>query len=385
MNSNATIKCRNCGEEIEISEALRHQIEEQVVQNLNAKHKIELEKVENEAFAKAQKELSEKNALELEDLKKQLEEKNKKVEELRSQEMELRKKSRELEEKEKEMALDMERKMDEERKKLEEKILKDESEKQRFKNAEYEKRINDLKNALEDAQRKASQGSQQLQGEVLELDLEAMLRGAFPTDMIEPVEKGVRGADVRQTVRTARGNTCGVILWETKRTKAWQDSWLVKLKDDLRNEKANIPVIVSSVLPPEAKNGFGLKDGVWLVSFPLVLQIAEILRSKLYDVARERHAQQSKDGKAGSLYTYITSHEFRQEIEVVVEQYNEMKMQIEKERRAYERMWSSREVQVEKIFKSTARMVGSIQGVVGNSMVQIKGLELLELEDGNVE
>lgn len=381
MNT-SMIKCTNCGQEIEISQALRHQIEEQVITTLEVSHKTEIEKIKKETEEKARKELEEKNSLELQDLKKQLEEKNKKVEELRNQEMELRKKSRELEEKEKEMALEMERKMDEERKKLEEKIVKDEAEKQRFKTAEYEKRINDLKVALEDAQRKAEQGSQQLQGEVLELDLETLLKNAFPTDLIEPVEKGVRGADIRQTVKTAHGNTCGVILWETKRTKAWTDSWITKLKDDLRNEKANIPVIVTTVFPKEIDGGFGIKDGVWVVSFNLVLPVATMLWQKLYEVAREKHTQASRDGKAENLYSYITGHEFRQEIEVIVEQYKEMKDQIDKERRAYERLWSAREAQVEKIFKSTARMVGSIQGTVGNSMGQIKGLELLELEDG---
>lgn len=381
MNT-SLIKCTNCGQEIEISQALRHQIEEQVITTLEASHKTEIEKIKKETEEKARRELEEKNSLELQDLKKQLEEKALKLQDMQEQELELRKKARDLEEKEKEMALQLERKLDEERKRIEEKILREESEKQRLKEAEKDKVINDLKIALEDAQRKANQGSQQLQGEVLELDLERMLQESFPTDVIEPVEKGIRGADIRQIVKTAHGNICGVILWETKRTKAWTDSWITKLKDDLRNEKANIPVIVSTVLPKEAESGFGVKEGVWVVSFALILPLAELFRQKLYEVAREKHTQASRDGKAENLYAYITGHEFRQQIEAIVEEYQEMKGQIEKERRAYERMWATREAQVEKIFRSTARIVGKVQGTVGDGMIQVKGLELLELDDG---
>jgi hypothetical protein len=260
-------------------------------------------------------------------------------------------------------------------------VMKQTQETYRLKELEKEKIINDLKKSLEEAQRKANQGSQQTQGEVAELDLEQTLRAAFPTDTITPVEKGVRGADVRQVVRTSMGNTCGVILWESKRTKSWDHKWISKLKEDLRSEKANIPIIASSLLPEEAATGFGYIDGVYVVSHTLALPVAQVLRQKLIDVAREKFISQNKENSAEQLYTYVTSHEFRQQIEAIVEVYNDMNQQILKEKAAYEKIWKTREAQVAKLFTSTAGIIGSISGRVGQSFPQIKGLELLTEPD----
>ncbi|MFC1710413.1 DUF2130 domain-containing protein, partial [Patescibacteria group bacterium] len=222
------------------------------------------------------------------------------------------------------------------------------------------------------------QGSQQLQGEVLELDFEQLLKNNFKNDKIEPVEKGVKGADVRQTVKSPRGISCGVILWETKRTKAWSDSWIDKLKDDLRAEKANIPVIVSMVLPKDMDGELGFKDGVWISSFSLALPLAQLLRKNLLDVGYQKAVSAHRGEKADHLYEYITSHEFRQQVEAMIEVYVQMKGQVTKERVAYEKMWKQREKQVDRLFSSTANVVGAIQGEVGQTAFQIKGLELLE-------
>jgi hypothetical protein len=255
-------------------------------------------------------------------------------------------------------------------------------EEHRLKDLEKDKIISDLRNALDNARRKASQGSQQLQGEILELDIETTLKESFPTDEIEPVGKGVRGADIRQIVKSPKGFVCGVILWETKRTKAWSDAWVNKLKGDLRAEKANIPVIISLVLPDEAKEGFGLKDGVWIVGFNLILPIASILRRNLLDLGFQKAVSSHKSDKAGYLYEYITSHEFRQQVEAIVEVYKEMDDEIKKERAVFEKVWKRREGQMQRLITSTANVVGSIQGKVGSSALQIKGLELDELESG---
>ncbi len=363
-----TITCPHCGKTIEITQALRGEIEREI--------SGEITKI---AEDKLRRELTEKNSLELADLKKQLEEKDKKVTELRNQELSLREEKRKIEDEKKELKLEVARQLDEEKKKLEEAILKQAAEEHRMRDQEKEKIINDLKKSLEDAQRKANQGSQQLQGEVQELDLEETLRSTFPSDLIEPVGKGVRGADIRHVVRTPLGNVCGIMLWESKRTKAWSDDWVVKLKDDLRSEKANIPIIVSTVLPDEARSGFGYSHGVLVCSFPLALSVAEMIRQRLIDVAREKYIAQNREkGKADMLYEYVTGLEFRQQIEALVEVYNDMHTQILKERSSFEKIWKTREAQVTKMFTSTAGIVGSMRGRIGQSLPQVKGLELLE-------
>lgn len=374
----STVTCPSCGEAIEVTQALVHQIQEQLLTEVNQKHQQELASLEKKLAVEIQKQFEERNAVELQDLKKQLQEKDIKVREMQKEELSLREQKRKLEEREKEMELEVSRKFDEQRKLLEEAIVKRTQESYRMKELENEKRINDLKKALEEAQRKASQGSQQTQGEVAELDLEQSLRNAFPTDTIMSVEKGIRGADVRQVVKTTMGNICGTILWESKRTKSWASDWIPKLKEDLRNEKANVPIIVSSVLPEEAASGFGIVDGVYVVRHTLALPVAGLLRQKLIDIAREKFITQNKENSAEQLYTYVTSHEFRQHIEAIVEVFQDMQVQITKEKAAFEKIWKTREGQVQKLLSSTASIVGSMSGRVGQSFQPIKGLELLE-------
>ncbi|MCL5090561.1 MAG: DUF2130 domain-containing protein [Patescibacteria group bacterium] len=373
-----SIKCPQCGSLIEISQALKSQIEEQVLTAEKAKHQIELTRIREETEKKVKREQEEKIGLEMTDLRKALEEKEKKVSEFREQEMKLREEKRKIEEEKKELDLMVQRKIDEERKKVEELVLKQESEKHRLKEAEFEEKIKSMQRALEEAQRKAAQGSQQTQGEVLELDLEATLRNAFPQDLIEPVGKGVRGADIRQTIKSQSGVVCGVVLWESKRTKAWTDEWLSKLKDDLRAEGANIPVIVSETLPKESQNGMGVKEGVWVVSFALVLPLAFLLRKNLLEVAYQKFVSAEKGNKADQLYEYITGHEFRQQLEALVEVYLNMQEEITKERVAFEKIWKTREFEIKKLISSTVNVYSGVQGLIGQAMPQIKGLELLE-------
>ncbi|MDZ7587022.1 MAG: DUF2130 domain-containing protein, partial [Patescibacteria group bacterium] len=351
---------------------------------------------EKELNVKIQKQVDEKNEL-IEQTKKEtkeevlgeLKEKNEQIEALKlrtksaeANEANLRKEKRQLEEDKEKFEVEKQRQLDQERDTIKKQAIQSVEEKDRFKFAEYEKQLADMKKAVDEAQRKSNLGSQQLQGEVLELDFEELLKNTFPNDQIEPVEKGVKGADVRQTVLSPKGINCGVILWETKRTKVWADKWLDKLKQDLRAEKANIPVIVSTVMPKEFKTHLGLKNGVWVVSFELAVSLAHLLRKNLLDVGYQMAVSIHKEEKAENLYGYITSHEFRQQVEAMVETYFQMKNQITKERAAYEKMWQSREKQADKLFKSTANIVGNIQGEIGQGTFQIKGLELLELESG---
>ncbi len=361
------LKCPYCGGEIKIKDALRQEIEQEL---------------RSELKEKISKEIEERHVTEIEDLKRQLKEKDIKLDRLREEELKLREERRKLEDREKELELELQRKIDEERKRIEEAVLKRAYEEHRLKDLEKDKKIQDLQSQLEEALRKAQIGSQQLQGEVLELDVESTLRETFPNDKIEPVGKGIKGADIRQIVKSPKGYVCGVILWETKRTKNWDDKWIAKLKNDLRSEKANIPVIVSSVFPKEIQTGFGLKDGVWVVSFSLVLPLATLLRKNLLDIAFQKALSAHREEKAEYLYEYVTSHEFRQQLEALVEVYSEMQIELEKERALYERLWKQREGQIRRMITSTANVVGSIQGRIGSSAFQIKGLDFPELQSG---
>jgi hypothetical protein len=355
--------CPECGKKIEISEALTHQISENI--------KIELEQ-------KIKKELQDSSSIEIQDLKKQLQEKNQKVDEYKEQELKLREEKRKLDEEKKDNDIKVQRMIDEERKKIEEKVQKESDDEHRLKEKEKDQMIDGLKKALDEMRRKANVGSQQLQGEVLELDLEDALRREFPNDQIEPVEKGVKGADIRQIVKSPKGIICGVILWETKRAKAWSDSWITKLKSDLRAEGANIPVIITNIMPKDIPGGMGQRDGVIVVGFNLYLPLAYLLRKNLLDVgfqiAKTIHSGEKKD----YLFEFITSHEFLQQVEAMVEVYREMKSQVRKEREAYERIWKMRESQADRLMSSTINIVGGIQGKIGQAALQVKGLDLLE-------
>lgn len=372
------IVCPNCNREIEISQAIAHKIQEEVLEKAKVKYKEQLENQKKEIEEKAEKRIKSELDLKFKDSQNALDESKEQNKLLREQLLEITKQLRFLKQKDDERELEMQKKLSFEREKIQEEIVKVEKEKSSLEIAEIKKQLDDTKKALEDAQRKAHQKSQQLQGEVLELELENMLHNAFPHDDIEPIAKGITGADVKHTVKSPRGTICGVILWESKRTKEWSDKWLTKLKEDLRSQKANIPIIVSVVLPKDAKDGFGIKDGVWICSHQLVLPIATILRKNLLDVGYQKAVSLNRGEKADLLYNYVTSHEFQQQVERIVEAYKEMKEQIIKERVAFERSWKQRETQAERIIMSTANIVGNMQGRVGPSMPVIRGLELTD-------
>lgn len=358
-NQRLTMRCPHCGKQISIEEALSHEIKESISQ---------------EAKEKAKKEI----AGEIKYLQEQNEKREKELDEARKNELILRKERNLLNEEKKSFELEKQRQIDAEREKIRESTAKELLEKQRFKDAEKDKVINDLKKALEDAQIKAGQGSQQTQGEVQELDLEKVLKEAFPTDEITEIKKGERGADIRQTVKTSKGNFCGVILWESKNTKTWKDDFIEKLKEDLRTTKANVPIIVTTVMPKGSKNNMFFKDGVWICTYSFAVILAELIRQRLVEVAREKFISQHQGTKAEELYSYVMGYEFRQQVEAIVESYVSMKNELTREKRAFESIWKGREEQMEKLVKSTARIVGAISGKAGSEFPQVKGLDLLD-------
>jgi hypothetical protein len=421
-----TISCSHCGAKIEISQALQGQIEQQVLDAAHKQHAGELAKVRKEAeemarqaqraaqeiadrklagerellIAKAnadmdlakQKLESELQSREkrqqaqsemlLKSLKEDASAKDQNNKELREQLSTMMQSLRDEKRARENAELDAQRKMALEEAKIREQVQKDADERQRLNLAAKEKTITDLQKALDDAQRKAAQGSQQLQGEIMELDLEKALADAWRDDDITPVPKGVNGADIAHTVRSPRGTDCGLMLWEIKRTKNWTEGWIPKLKEDVRSAKAAVAIIVTEAMPKQLEEDMGRLQGVWICKPKMAIVLGTLLREGLLNVARQKALADNRGDKAEALYNFVTSHEFVQQIENMVDTYSEMASQIQKERIAYQRIWSLREKQAQTLLFSTANIIGSMQGYVGQaSMPKIKGLDLLDSGD----
>jgi len=245
--------------------------------------------------------------------------------------------------------------------------------------AEKDQTISSMQSKIEDLMKKADQGSQQLQGEVQELDLEENLRREFSLDVIEPVPKGEFGGDVVQRVVSVSGQLCGMILWESKRTKNWSDGWLPKLREDQRAAKADIAVIVSQSLP-KGLDTFQTIDGVCVTHPRLVLPVATLLRQSLIEVAQSRQAIQGQQAKSEMVYDYLTSPRFRQRIEAIVEAFSTMQADLEREKKVITKQWAKRDEQINRVMKSTVGMYGDLQGIVGKTLQEIESLELRLLE-----
>ena len=392
--SQQTINCPKCGEKIEITEVISHEIEDRLkiqfqsqLKDKEEKHLRELKTKEDELQAKitlerkkadeqAKKSAQESVGIELSDLKAQLEEERKRRELAQREELNLRKKQRELEELQKNIELEMARKLDEERKKIEELAAQRLIEEHRLKDAEKDKRLSDALRQVDDLKRKMEQGSQQAQGEVLELELETILKREFPFDEIEPVSKGVRGGDVIQTVKTQSGRICGKILWETKRTKTWSESWIQKLKDDQRECKATLSVLVSEALPSGFHHFRQMDGGVWVSDVPSVLSLAIALRVVLIQVASAREAEMGKKEKMELVYGYLTGPEFKNRVSAIIEAFRTMHEDLETEKRAMQRIWEKRAKQIEKVVSNTSGMYGDLEGLAGSSLPPIQILEL---------
>jgi hypothetical protein len=308
--------------------------------------------------------------VQINDLKEQAIEKDRKLADAQKAELELRKQKRELEDKGKQLELDVARRIDAERTKIQQDAAKQVQEEYRLKDAEKDKKLHDALKMNEELRRKLQQGSQQTQGEVLELELEQLIKANFPNDRIEPVPKGVNGADVIQKVVGRAGHECGSIIWELKHTKTWSDGWLAKLKDDQRAAKSDIAVLVSEALPKDCK-GFGQHDGVWVSSSQCAVGLAVALRSQLVEVAIAKRAAIGKNEKMEVIYQYLSGSEFRQRVEAIVEAFVSMQTDLQEERRITERRWARREKQIQKVISSTSGMYGDLQGLIGSSLQTI--------------
>lgn len=289
-------------------------------------------------------------------------EKEEKLKEARRKELEFLQKEQALKTKEEELELALQRQLIEEREKLKEQLAKEEAEKLSIKEQEYqlrmkemEKQIEDQKKLVEEMRRKSEQGSMQLQGEVQELMLEALLQTTFPFDKIEEVGKGVRGADCIQTVRNQFGNESGKIIYESKRTKDFANDWIEKLKTDMRNLGADVAVIVTQALPKDMDR-FGEKDGVYICTFSEVRSVALLLRNALLKIADAKKSQENKGDKMVMLYDYLIGSEFSEQWKAIREGFMTMKLSIQKERDAMEKLWKAREKQLEKVLLNAAHI-----------------------------
>ncbi len=328
-----------------------------------------------EAEQKAALKASEHFQHQLKELQETAAEKDASLKALREQEVALRKKQRELTKASEEAELALQRKLDEERKAIGKEVTEKLSEQYRLKELEKDQMIRSLKSSVEDMKRKAEQGSMESQGEALEIDLEEQLTQAFPHDEIKPVSKGVRGADIVQTVRSQLSHDCGIILWETKNTKTWSDAWLTKFKDDMQEARAVLGIFVSVVLPPSIKR-FGRINGVWVSDPASALSLALALREQLLVVNREQLASVGKNEKMEMLYQYLAGTQFQQKITGIVEAFESMQLQIIREKRAMEKQWKEREKQIERVVKNTVGLYGDMQGIIGGQIPSIPALEL---------
>lgn len=318
---------------------------------------------------------------EIADLQEVLKQREEKLAEAQKVQAELIRKQRELDDAMRELDLTVEKRVQEGLDITREQARKEAEEQLKSKVMEKEHTIVSMQRQIEELKRKAEQGSQQLQGEVHELELEAVLRAKFPLDSIEPVPKGEHGGDIFQRVVGTIGQTCGTILWEVKRTKNWSDGWLIKLREDQRTAKAEVAVIISHVLPKGVET-FELIEGVWVAHPRAALPIAMILRHTLIEVASARQASEGQQSKMEMVYQYLTGPRFRLRVQAIVEAFSSMQEDLDREKKAITKQWAKREEQIERVMQATVGMYGALQGIAGKTLQEIEGLGFPALEDG---
>jgi hypothetical protein len=387
-----TIKCPNCSHEFELNETLREDVKKELRDEMkewkrkqeeafNTQLIEERKKMQQETEQLIRKKISSDFEVQLRQLEQNNKENEEKLKDARKQQVEFLRKEQELKNKEAELELSVQKKLQEEREILSAEIRKLEEQRITAKETEFQLRLKEMEEKLEaqrklaeEMRRKAEQGSMQLQGEAQELALEEMLRSAFPFDIISEVGKGVRGADCIQTVRNNYGQECGQIIYESKRTTSFANDWIEKLKVDMRNHAAEIAVIVTKSMPKDM-DCFGIKDGVWICSFGEVKALAAVLRDGVIRVFGAAKNQENKGDKMHLLYDYLTSSEFAEQWKAIREGFMSMKLSIQKERDAMERLWKAREKQLEKVLLSAAHVRGSIEGIAGMNSVDLNLLE----------
>ena len=411
MSNDTKVKCPNCNTTIDVQDILAQQLEDQIKLEYQSqlaverkKHELEYEKLKEERDAFEQKKKQENELFqqrldnklreerksieerlkaslvsEQEDqfkaLQKELNDKSEQIKELNSAKAAIERLKREKEELKGTVELDLQRKMNEQLITERERIKKLEEERNELKVRELLKQLDDQKKLTEEMKRKQEQGSMQLQGEVMELAIEEWLTTQFPLDSIEEIKKGARGGDCIQIVHTHNRINCGKIYYESKRTKEFQPSWIEKFKTDMREKGADVGVLVTDAMPAGFQR-MGIKDGVWICSFEEFKGLCTVLRETVIQLGLAVASQENKGDKMHLLYDFLTSNTFRMQVEAIVEGFSCMKNDLEKEKRAMQRIWKEREKQIEKVITNTIDMYGSIRGIAGNAIQPVEALEL---------
>jgi hypothetical protein len=356
-------------------------------EQVSAKVKAERTKIAAEESAKARLSLAtdlDQKAKEIIDLQEVLKSRDAKLAEAQKAQAELLRKQRELDDAKREMDLNVEKKVQAGLASVREQARKETEESLNLRLKEKEQTIAAMAKQLEEAQRRAEQGSQQLQGEVLELELEALLRSKFPRDIIEPVPKGEFGGDIIHKVVSLTGQRCGTILWESKRTKNWSDGWLAKLREDQRAAKAEVSLLISQTLP-KGLESFDHIDGVWIAHPKVAVPVAMMLRQTLIEVNTARQVTEGQQTKTEMIYQYLTGPRFRQRVEAIVEAFTSMKTDLDAEKKVFTKQWAKREEQIDRVMQGTVGMYGDLQGIAGKTLQEIEGLKLSALVEHKSE
>ncbi len=371
------IKCPNCGTEFELNESLKNEVEKELrgkMMDWQKKKEEEFEKQKTALINDTLRKATDDTVVKIKALEEESRIKTQQLQTLQKKELDLLRDKNALEEKQKNMEVEIEKRFLEKRKEIEESAIKKEQEIFDLKTKEYKLQMEQQQKLIEELKRKSEQGSMQLQGESQELLLEEILQSYFPFDIIEEVGKGVEGADCIQVIRNNSGTVCGKIIYESKRTKAWSNGWIDKLKADMRNSGSDVAILVTQVFPKDMEK-FGEKDGVWICTFNEVSSVAQLLRSGIIKIYEAQKSQENKGDKMQLLYNYLTGIEFRGQMESIVEGFMAMKQSIMKERIQMEKLWKEREKQLEKVLLSTSGLYGSVKGIAGAGVSNIPLLD----------
>jgi len=409
------IQCPGCGIEIDVNDILYHQVDEQLKKEYRDELKKEKEKFDSQSIAlekekvalleekarqkeeiaqkvsdevkekvrekelalkkKIKAEAEEEQSSALNALREELNDKSSKIKELNKTTIEFEKLKREKDELEESLKAESEKALNKKLQEEKERIKKEESDKNELKLKELEKKLADQKSLTEEMQRKHEQGSMQTQGEVQELAIEEWLAEKFPLDTVQEIKKGERGADCLQIVNTRTHQNCGTIYYESKRSKSFQIGWIEKFKADIREKNANIGVLVTEVMPADMQR-LGLRDGIWICSYDEFKGLCTVLRESIVNISNAIVTQENKGDKMGMLYDFLTSNEFKLQIEAIVEGFTQMQTDLISEQRAMRNIWKKREKQLDKVLLNTTDMYGSIRGIAGNAVQTISLLEL---------
>ena len=414
MNKNTKINCPDCGSQIDVNELLKHQLEESLrnefkqkqvafvetqkqkqidfqkqiadfeIEKIKSKKLLE-EKIEEERKVvtqsiekKLRDQLTSENEDRLKSMQNELAEKSEKVKELFKKEAEIERLKRENEEVQEQAKLSAQKDLSKQLQLEKEKIKRQAEEATELRLKELQKQLEDQKKLTDDMKRKQDQGSMQLQGEVMELAIEEWLASQFPLDTIDEIKKGAKGADCLQIVNTREQINCGTIYYESKRTKNFEKKWIEKFKNDIRDKSATIGVLVTEAMPSDMDR-MGLKDGIWICTYNEFKGLSAVLRQSIIKWASVKISQENRGDKMSLLYDFLTSNEFRLQMEGIVEGFSQMQLDLAKERSAMASIWKQREKQIEKVMENSIGMHASIMGIAGNA---IQSIPALELENG---